>query len=75
MRIFYAVVKTVAFCWLLLLPIIARLLPGFWAVWRTSLENIGAGLVWFAVAVCVARGLPVVVNSLHQSAAPRESGR
>jgi len=76
MRIFYAVVKAVAFCWLLLLPIIAGLLPGFWAAWQTALENVGSGLVWFAVIVCLARGLPVVLEFLqrqNETAAPRES--
>jgi CDP-diacylglycerol--glycerol-3-phosphate 3-phosphatidyltransferase len=78
MRIFYAVVKTVAFCWLLLLPIIAGLFPGFWATWKTILEDIGSGLVLLAVIVCLARALPVVIEFMqrqNQSAVQRESNR
>jgi CDP-diacylglycerol--glycerol-3-phosphate 3-phosphatidyltransferase len=66
MRIFYAVVKAVAFSWLLLLPIIAHLVPGPWNAWRGVLETIAMGLILMAVSLCVARGLPVVVEFMQR---------
>lgn len=60
MRTFYAVVKAVTFCWLMLLHGLAPLVPGLFAAWGWLLEGIGIGLVWLSVAICLLRGLPVV---------------
>lgn len=64
MRAFYAVLKAVAFCWLLLILPFPSLFPDFWRDWAWLLEGIGAVLVWAAVLICLARGLPVIVEEL-----------
>jgi CDP-diacylglycerol--glycerol-3-phosphate 3-phosphatidyltransferase len=62
MRIFYSVLKASAFCWLLLIAPIPALWPAFWAQWSGLLQGTGSVLVYLAVAVCLARGLPVIVE-------------
>lgn len=64
MRAFYAVVKAHAFCWLLLIQPMPAMLPGVWQQWSWLLQGIGSVLVWLSVLLCVARGLPVVVEFL-----------
>lgn len=82
MRIFYAVLKAHAFCWLLLIQPVPVLLPGFWAAWGWLLSGIGSFLVYLSVAVCLARGLPVIVefayserHSILGKLMPQQSGR
>lgn len=65
MRIFYAVLKAVAFCWLLLIYPLPSVLPGFWAEWGGLLEAIGLILVYAAVLICLLRGLPVVSEFVY----------
>lgn len=60
MRIGYAVVKAVAFGWIVLMQPIASLFPGFWASWGALLGGVTHTLVYLTVALCLARGLPVV---------------
>jgi CDP-diacylglycerol--glycerol-3-phosphate 3-phosphatidyltransferase len=62
MRIFYSVLKAHAFCWLLLIQPLPTLFPAFWADWGWLLEGIGAFLVYLSVAICLARGLPVIAE-------------
>ena len=62
MRIFYAVLKAHAFCWLLLIQPLPALFPDVWAAWGWLLGGIGSVLVYLSVAVCLARGLPVIVE-------------
>ncbi|MFN2186864.1 MAG: CDP-alcohol phosphatidyltransferase family protein [Anaerolineae bacterium] len=64
MRVFYAALKAVAFCWLLLILPFPSLFPDFWGDWAWLLEGIGAVLVWATVLICLARGLPVTVEAL-----------
>lgn len=66
MRIFYAVLKAHAFCWLLLIQPMPALFPAFWADWGWLLTGIGSALVYLSVAVCLARGLPVIVEFTWQ---------
>ena len=66
MRIFYAVIKAVAFCWWMLMLPLPELIPALWADWRWLLEGIGMGLVYIAVAICLLRGIPVVVEFFQQ---------
>jgi CDP-diacylglycerol--glycerol-3-phosphate 3-phosphatidyltransferase len=82
MRIFYSALKASAFCWLLLIEPIPALWPQFWAQWAPILQGTGAVLVYLAVAVCLARGLPVIVefayaerHSLLGRLIPQHSGR
>lgn len=65
MRIFYAVLKAHAFCWLLLLLPMPFTLPGFWAEWGGLLNLVGQVLVYTTVVTCLARGLPVVVEFVY----------
>jgi CDP-diacylglycerol--glycerol-3-phosphate 3-phosphatidyltransferase len=65
MRAFYAVIKAVAFCWLLLILPLPAVVPALWSEWGWLLTAIGAGAVWLAVVLCIARGLPVVVEFVH----------
>jgi CDP-diacylglycerol--glycerol-3-phosphate 3-phosphatidyltransferase len=65
MRIFYAVLKATAFCWLLLIQPLPAVLPDIWSEWGTWLSLIGAVLVYLAVATCLIRGLPVVVEFIY----------
>ena len=82
MRIFYAVLKAHAFCWLLLIQPVPTLFPGFWAAWGWLLSGIGSFLVYLSVVVCLARGLPVIVefayserHSILGKLMPEQSGR
>lgn len=60
MRVFYAVLKAAAFCWLLLLLPMPAVLPELWGRWGGLLSAISSVLVYLAVLICVLRGLPVV---------------
>jgi len=62
MRALYAVAKATAFCWLLLLQPLPVVAPGLWADHGANATAIGSGLVLFAVALCLVRGLPVIVE-------------
>jgi len=62
MRAFYAVAKATAFCWLLLLQPLPAVAPAFWAAYGPTGAAIGEWLVLLAVALCLVRGLPVVVE-------------
>lgn len=71
MRAFYAVLKAVAFCWLLLIMPLPELLPGIWAEWGWLLSGAGLFMVYLSVLICLARGIPVMVEFLsrqHRSA-------
>ena len=66
MRIFYAVLKAVAFCWWMLLLPLPALLPELWAQWEWLLTGFGMLLVYLSVALCLLRGLPVVAEFMAQ---------
>src|SRR5262249_53158962 len=66
MRAFYAVMKAVAFCWLLLMQPLPDLVPAIWAQWSWLLNSVTALLIWFTVALCLARGVPVVVEFIAE---------
>jgi CDP-diacylglycerol--glycerol-3-phosphate 3-phosphatidyltransferase len=65
MRIFYAVLKAHAFCWLLLIQPVPELFPQFWASWAWLLAGIGQILVYLSVAICLARGMPVIIEFIY----------
>ena len=56
MRIFYAVLKATAFCWLLFLQPFPGTFPGIWAEWGGAMRFTGDVLVGLAVLICVAPG-------------------
>ena len=62
MRAFYAVMKAVAFCWLLLMQPLPDLVPAIWTQWSWLLNAVSAVLIWFSVALCLVRGVPVIVE-------------
>ena len=65
MRIFYAVLKAHAFCWLLLIQPMPAVFPSFWNEWGWLLNLVGMVLVYSAVVICIARGLPVIVEFVY----------
>ncbi len=82
MRIFYAVLKAHAFCWLLFIAPMPALWPSFWAQWGSVMTDIGNVLVYLSVAICLVRGLPVIVEFAYQERhnllgrlMPQHSGR
>lgn len=60
MRIGYAVVKAIAFGWILFLQPLPALAPEMWVQLAGPAEMIGRVWVYTAVALCLLRGLPVV---------------
>ncbi len=65
MRALYAVVKATAFCWLLLLQPLPVVAPAVWSEFGGIGIAIGEGLVLIAVALCLVRGLPVIVEFIY----------
>lgn len=62
MRAVYATTKAAVFCWILLLEPASELNPGLWARWGPSLQAVTAILTGAALALCLARGLPVLAE-------------
>jgi CDP-diacylglycerol--glycerol-3-phosphate 3-phosphatidyltransferase len=61
-RIFYAVAKAGAFCGLVLLRPLPVVLPELWAEIGPSVTALTYTFVYVAVALCVLRGLPVMLE-------------
>lgn len=70
MRTSYAAVKGAAFAWIFLLQPWPELFPGTWAAGVGGLTLVTDILVYTAVAMCIARALPVVVEFLFSEAGP-----
>jgi CDP-diacylglycerol--glycerol-3-phosphate 3-phosphatidyltransferase len=64
MRGFYAVVKAVTFAWVLLWQPFPALAPDFWALWADPVRAVSLALVILSAALCVVRGLPVIIEFL-----------
>lgn len=62
MRAVYATTKAVVFCWILLLEPVSELAPVLWIRWGASLQSVTAALTGAALALCLARGLPVLAE-------------
>ncbi len=62
MRGFYGALKAVTFGWVFMIQPWPELLPAFWASWAPLLEAVAMGLVYASVALCLLRGIPVVVE-------------
>ncbi|MFC3103483.1 CDP-alcohol phosphatidyltransferase family protein [Salinisphaera aquimarina] len=62
MRGFYAVLKAVTFAWILAWQPFPILAPDFWAANGAWLTGIGLALAWASAAICIARGLPVIIE-------------
>jgi CDP-diacylglycerol--glycerol-3-phosphate 3-phosphatidyltransferase len=68
MRALYGVVKAVAFGWILLIQPWPALLPEFWVRWGGVLHGVSMVLVLLAVAMCLLRGVPVILAVLPRPA-------
>lgn len=65
MRVLYAVVKACAFCGLVVLHPLPVVWPALWAVIGAFWSGLTYFLVYLAVLMCVARGLPVVAEFVY----------
>jgi CDP-diacylglycerol--glycerol-3-phosphate 3-phosphatidyltransferase len=65
MRISYAVVKACAFCGLAALDALPELSPQAWAAVGWLWTALTYGSVYLAVVLCVARGLPVLIEFVY----------
>lgn len=75
MRGFYAVLKAVTFAWLLLWQPFPFLAPDFWADNSALLNGIGQALAWASAAICVARGLPVIIEFCANARPRAQAGK
>lgn len=75
MRGFYAATKLVTFSWILLWQPFPALMPDFWDDWRGPIQAASLALVILSAALCVIRGLPVVIEFLGTGAGKRDGGR
>jgi CDP-diacylglycerol--glycerol-3-phosphate 3-phosphatidyltransferase len=66
MRIFYAVLKAVTFCWLMLTYALPAIVPQLWDQWHAWFDSLSALLVISSVAICLLRGAPVVIEFAHR---------
>ncbi|MEO7386576.1 MAG: CDP-alcohol phosphatidyltransferase family protein [Gammaproteobacteria bacterium] len=62
MRALYAVTKATTFCWLLLLQPLPVAAPALWRAYGAIGTTVGEALVLVSVALCLVRGLPVIVE-------------
>lgn len=62
MRGFYAVLKATTFAWILFWQPFPTLTPAFWADRSDIIHAVSLGLAWASAAICVVRGLPVIVE-------------
>ena len=74
MRIFYAVIKAVTFCWLALIHALPEVVPTLWIEWAAALQGIGWFLVLLCATLCVVRGLPVLWEFVAGAEARRAGG-
>ncbi len=65
MRVFYAVLKAHAFCWLLLARAISEGWPAFWIDHGGAMRAVGSVLVMASVFICLVRAAPVVLEFVH----------
>lgn len=68
MRGFYAAMKGIAFCWILLIYPWPELMPNFWAEWGGVLQWVADILIWIVVFLCIIRGLPVIIEFVAENA-------
>lgn len=62
MRGFYALLKAVTFAWILAWQPAPFVAPDFWAANGPLLNGIGLALAWASAAICIGRGLPVIIE-------------
>ena len=67
MRGFYGVVKAAAFGWIFFIQPLPALYPDLWAQFGESANLLADMLVYFSVALCILRGLPVIAECVAQA--------
>jgi CDP-diacylglycerol--glycerol-3-phosphate 3-phosphatidyltransferase len=79
MRGFYGALKAATFGWILLIQPWPQLDPASWSAWSGYVYLVSAFLIHASVIVCLARGIPVVLEFILSSdlfaAAPRWTKR
>lgn len=68
MRVAYAVIKAVAFGWIVLFQPVQSLFPTFWGAWGPVIDSVTSVLIYLTVGFNLARGLPVVIEFALQEA-------
>lgn len=67
MRGFYAVLKAVTFCVLMLTLPLPELSPTLWREYGTAVTVIAQVLTYSCLLICLLRGAPVIIEFLHRS--------
>lgn len=67
MRFFYGMTKFLTFTWLLLMIPYPKLWPYSWVYYYHEFHIISNILIYFTLAMCLIRGLPVLVETLLMS--------
>jgi CDP-diacylglycerol--glycerol-3-phosphate 3-phosphatidyltransferase len=67
MRGFYGALKAVTFGWILLIQPWPQLDPASWSAWSGYAYFVSAFLIHASVIVCLARGIPVVLEFILSS--------
>ena len=65
MRIFYAVLKAVTFCWLMLIYALPATVPALWEQWSVVFAGASRVLVLSSVSICLLRAAPVVIEFIR----------
>lgn len=65
MRGLYGTVKTLAFAWLYFVPIVETAAPAIARAHGALLDGVGGVLVFAATALCLIRGVPVVIDVMR----------
>lgn len=73
MRGFYAVLKATTFTWVLLWHPVSVLYPSFWGDWSGLVQAVSSLLIGLSALLCVARGLPVIVEFVLAQGGDRET--
>lgn len=68
MRASYGTIKAVTWAWVFFTQPWPQLYPEQWTAWSTAIEVTTAGLVYASVAMCLLRGLPVVLEFVAEHA-------
>jgi CDP-diacylglycerol--glycerol-3-phosphate 3-phosphatidyltransferase len=75
MRGFYGTLKAVTFGWIFLAQPWPQFAPRLWSHWSESIHAVTTVLVMACVAVCLARGIPVVIEFVRSSARQASQSR
>lgn len=67
MRGFYGVIKAITFGWIFMIQPWPALFPDLWASWSGTARLIADLLVYICVALCIVRGLPVILECLVEA--------